>query len=87
LVRVAGFFAFGVELVFEPVRLAVKARVPCLREPVLDLVLLVLDFEEDIMIGIVVIGRNEHEKKRGERVGVGGSPLNTFNLPCVITAD
>ena len=52
---------------FEPVRLAVKAKVPCLRElELLDLVLLVLDFEEDIMIGIVVIGRNEHEKKRGE---------------------
>jgi hypothetical protein len=53
LVRVAGFFAFGVELVLEPVRLAVgNARVPCLRETeLLDLVLLVvLDFKDDIIV-------------------------------------
>jgi hypothetical protein len=51
LVRVTGFFAFGVELALEPVRLAVgKARVPCLRVlELLDLVRFVLDFDEDIM--------------------------------------
>ena len=51
LVRATGFFAFGVEVALEAERLVVgKVRVPCLRETeLLDLVLLVLEFEEDIM--------------------------------------
>ena len=83
VVRVAGFFAFRVELALELVRLvAGKARMPCLRDTaLLDLVLLVFDLE-DIMVLEIKMNLGQ-----AQVISVDHSCDNYLNLAYFATAD